>query len=198
MLGWKAELEKLSLKVLMATSSKSPSISLNISQYLSKYVFFKVSPSLMDKDNKEANGRGTLLQVMKRASNAWVSSSKELIESALKLSKHLIATCPKLDGNTLHISGSFFECTAIFWLKWLTCSIGSVLPLYRVKRWMNWLGSLPSSILHVKGDLEICLRALLKASFPKPLVDECRSLWSRRYSLTCKKDSLGGVLDLCL
>ena len=29
----------LTLKVLMATSSKSPSISLNISQYLSKYVF---------------------------------------------------------------------------------------------------------------------------------------------------------------
>ena len=33
-------------------------------------------------------------------------------------------------------------------------------------------GSLPSSILHVKGDLEICLSALLITSFPKPLEDE--------------------------
>ena len=46
------------LKVLMATSLKSPSISLNISQYLFEYVF-RVSPSHMDKDNKESKGRGT-------------------------------------------------------------------------------------------------------------------------------------------
>ena len=43
------------VKVLMATSSKSPFISLNISQYLFEYVF-RVSPSLMDKDNKESKG----------------------------------------------------------------------------------------------------------------------------------------------
>ena len=58
-----------SLKVLMATSSKSPSISLNISQYLSEYVF-RVSSSLMDRDNKEAKGQGTLLHVIKRDPNA--------------------------------------------------------------------------------------------------------------------------------
>ena len=43
------------LKVLMFTSSNSPSISLNISQYLSEYVF-RVSPSRMDKDSKESKG----------------------------------------------------------------------------------------------------------------------------------------------
>ena len=58
-----------SLSVLKATSSKLPSISLKISQYLSKYVF-RVSPSFMDKDNKEAKGRGTLLHVMKWDPNA--------------------------------------------------------------------------------------------------------------------------------
>ena len=52
------------LKVLMATSSKSPSISLNISQYLSEYVF-RVSPSRMVKDSRESKGQGTLLKVMK-------------------------------------------------------------------------------------------------------------------------------------
>ena len=43
------------LKVLMATSSKSPSISLNISQYLSEYAFMD-SPSLIDMDNKKSKG----------------------------------------------------------------------------------------------------------------------------------------------
>ena len=55
------------LKVLMTTSSKS--LSLNISQYLSEYVF-RVSPSRMDKDNRESKGRVTLLQVIKRESDA--------------------------------------------------------------------------------------------------------------------------------
>ena len=46
------------LKVLMVTSSKLPSISLYISQYLSKYVF-RVSPSRINQDSKECKGRGT-------------------------------------------------------------------------------------------------------------------------------------------
>ena len=46
---------------------------------------------------------------------------------------HLIATGPKLDGNTLHIRALLLECIAILWLKWLTYSTGSVLPLYMVK-----------------------------------------------------------------
>ena len=52
------------LKVLMATLSKLPYISLKISHYLFGYVF-KVSPFLMDKDKKESKGRGTLLHVIK-------------------------------------------------------------------------------------------------------------------------------------
>ena len=56
---------RLTLKVLMATSSKSPSILLNISQYLFEYVF-RVSPFSMDINNRESKGRGTLLHVMKR------------------------------------------------------------------------------------------------------------------------------------
>ena len=54
-------------------------------------------------DNKESKGQGTLLQVTKRDSNARISSLKELIEVSPRPSNHLIATGPKLDGNTLHI-----------------------------------------------------------------------------------------------
>ena len=116
------------LKVPMATLSKSPSISLNISQYLSEYIF-RVSPSCMDKNNSESKGQGTLLHVIKWEPNARVSSLKESMEFALKPSNHLIAKCPKLEGNTLHIKASSLEWTTILWLKWLTCSIGSVWPL---------------------------------------------------------------------
>ena len=91
------------LKVLIATSSKFLSISLNISQYLLEYIF-RVSPSRMVIDNRESKGRGTLLQVTKRALNTLMSSLKELIELSLKPSNHLITTGPRLDGNTLHIS----------------------------------------------------------------------------------------------
>ena len=65
------------LKVLMAISSKSPSISLNISRYLSEYIF-KVPPSCMVKDSRESKGRGTQLQVMKREPNAQVSLWRNL------------------------------------------------------------------------------------------------------------------------
>ena len=58
------------LKVLMATLLKSPFISLNISQYLSEYVF-RVSPSRMLNDSREAKGRETLLQVTNWEPNAW-------------------------------------------------------------------------------------------------------------------------------
>ena len=125
------------LKVHMATSSKSPSISLNISQYLFEYVF-KVSPSRMVIDSKESKGRGTLLHVIKQDPNTRVSSLKELIKPAPRPSNHLIATCPRLDGNTLHIKASFLEWIAILWMKWLTCCTGSVRPLYMVNvGWAN-------------------------------------------------------------
>ena len=122
---------KLTLKVLIATSSKFPFISLNIFQYLSEYVF-RVSPSRMAIDNRESKGRGTLLQVTKRAPKALVSSWKELIEFSFKSSNHHIATSLKLDEKTLHIKVSLFEWTTILWLKWLTCLTRSVLPLYMV------------------------------------------------------------------
>ena len=103
---------KPTLKVFIATSSKSSLISLNISQYLSKYVF-RVSHSLIDMDNRESNGRGTLLHVIKWDPNAWVSSLKESMEPAPRPSNYLIATGPRLDGNTSHIEASFLECMAI-------------------------------------------------------------------------------------
>ena len=71
----------------------------------------------MAMDNRESKGRGTLLQVIKRALKALVSSWKELIESSFKPSNHLIAIGPKLVGNTFHIIASFFEWTTILWLK---------------------------------------------------------------------------------
>ena len=149
-----------------------PSISMNISQYLLEYVF-RVFPSCMVMDNKESKGQGTLLrQVTKRAPNARINFLMELIEPSPRLSNHLIATSPKLDGNTLHIKTSFLEWTTILWLKWLTCSTGSVQPLYMVNvGWVNRRWSFPPSILHVKGDLEIWFNTLLIASFPRPLRD---------------------------
>ena len=159
------------LKVLIATSLKFLSILLNISKYLIEYIF-RVSLSRIVIDNRESKSQGTLLQVTKRAQNALVSSLKELMEPSFKPSNHLIAIGPKLDGNTLHIRISFLEWTTILWLKWLTCSTWSVLPLYIVNvGWANCRRSFPPSILLVKGDLEICLRALLIASLPKPLRD---------------------------
>ena len=99
--------------MLMATLLKSPSISLNISQYLSKYVF-RVSPSHMDKDSMESMGRGTLVHVIKREPNARVSSLKESMESVLRPSNHLIAMGSRLDRNILHIKASSLEWTIIF------------------------------------------------------------------------------------
>ena len=60
------------LKVLMAMSSKLPSISLYISQYLSEYAF-RVSPLCMDNDNNELRGRETLVFIMKREPKGWIS-----------------------------------------------------------------------------------------------------------------------------
>ena len=67
----------------------------------------------MDKDSRESKGRGILLHVIKLEPNARVSSLKESMESALRPLNHLIATGPKLDGNTLHIKASSLEWTAI-------------------------------------------------------------------------------------
>ena len=89
-------------------NTKSPSISLNISYYLSEYAF-KVPPSRMDKDSRESMGRGTLLQVIKQEPKARVSPLKESMEFVLRPSNHLITTGPKLDGNTLHIKVSSLE-----------------------------------------------------------------------------------------
>ena len=123
-------------------------------------------------DNKESKGWGTLLHVIKRDPNAWVSSLKESIEPTLRLLNHLIATGPRLDVNTLHIKALFLEWTSILWLKWLTCSTGFIRPLYMVNvGWANHRGSFPPSILYVKGDLEIWFNTLLIASFPRPLRD---------------------------
>ena len=107
----------------------------------------------------------------------WQNGSQslgELLEGIYGISpqtiNHLIATGPKLEGNTLHIKVSSFEWMAILWLNWFTCSTGSIQPLYMVNvgGW-NRRGSLALSILRVKGDLEIWFNALLIALLPKPL-----------------------------
>ena len=143
------------LKVLIVTSSKSPSISLNISQYLSTYTFTD-SPFLMDMDSRESRGWGTLLHVMNWEQNDWVSFLKKLMEFVLSPSNHLIGIGPKLDGNTLHNRASSWEWITIFCLNWLTCSTGSVRSLYMANvGWRKRLGSFTFSIPRVKGDLEI-------------------------------------------
>ena len=190
-----------SLKVLMATSSKSPSITLNISQYLFEYVF-RVSPSLMDKDNKEAKGWGTLLHVIKRDLNAWMSSLKESMEPAFRLSNHLIVTGPRLDRNILHIKASFLECTAILWLKWLTCSIGSVLLLYKVNvGWVNHWGNLPPSIQQVKATWKFGWVLYSQRHFPSlPKMNFYFGAYGgslHRTRRTCWGESLTSVYSLC-
>ena len=121
-------------------------------------------------DNKESKGWGTLLHVMNQEHNDWVSFLKELIEFFLNPSNHLIGIGPKLDGNTLRIKASSWEYTVIFRLNWLTCSTGSVRPLYmaNVGYW-NRLGSFAFSIPLVKGDLKIWLNAFFITSIPTPL-----------------------------
>ena len=64
--------------------------------------------------------------------------------------------------------------------------------------WVNRQGSLPPSILRMKGDLEIWLNARLIASFPRPLEDGILFLLLWWQSSLYKKDSLEGVLDLRL
>ena len=66
---------------------------------------------------------------MKREPKAWVNCLYESMESTFRPLNHLITAGPKLDGKTLHISASFLKWIAIVWLNWLTCSMGSVLPL---------------------------------------------------------------------
>ena len=58
-------------------------------------------------------GKGTLVHIIKREPNARVSSLKESMEFALRLLNYLIATSPRLDGNTLHIKASSLEWTTI-------------------------------------------------------------------------------------
>ena len=150
-------------------------------------------------DNKESKGRGTLLQITNWALKALVSSWKKLIDPSSNPSNYLITTGPKLDKNTLHIKASFFEWTTILWLKWLTCSTGSVLLLYMVNvGWVNHRGSFLPSIFSVNGDLDIWRKTLPIASFSKPLRDRHLLLCLLWQSSSEKKDSLGGVLDLGL
>ena len=157
------------------------------------------SPSLIVMDNKESRGWGTLLHVMNRKQNDWVSFLKELMEFFLSPSNHLIGIGPKLDGNTLHIRAPSWEWTAILYLNWLTCSIGSVQPLYMANiGWWKRLGSFAFSIPRVKGDLEIWVRAFFITLVPTPLSDGLLSLFLWRCSSSQEKDSLSGVLDHCL
>ena len=157
------------------------------------------SPSLIDMDNKKSRGWGTLLHVMNREQNDWVSFLKELIEFVLSPSNHLINISPKLDGNTLHSKASSWEWIAIFYLNWLTCSTGSIRPLYMANvGWWKRLGSFAFSITYVKGDLEIWLKAFFITSVPTPLRDGLLHFLLWRCSSSQEKDSLGGVLDRCL
>ena len=136
---------------------------------------------------------------MNREQNDWVSFSKESIEFVLNPSNHLIGIGPKLDGNTLHIKASSWEWTAIFCLNWLTCSTGSIRPLYMANvGWWNRLGNFAFSIHRVNGNLEIWLNVFFITSVPTPLWEGfLRFLWWR-CSSSQEKDSLSRVLDCCL
>ena len=128
-----------------------------------------------------------------------MSFLKELIEFVLSSSNLLIGIGPRLDGNTLHSKASSWEWMTIFYLNWLTCSTGSIQPLYMANvGWWKHLGSFAFSIPHVKGDLEIWLKAFFITSVPTPLREGLLHFLLWRYSSSQEKDSLGGVLDRCL
>ena len=150
-------------------------------------------------DNKESSGWGTLLHVMNREQNDWLSFLKELIELVLSPSNHLIGIGPKLDGNTLHIKASSWKWIAIFYFNWLMCSTGLVRPLYMANvGWWKRLRSFAFSIPRVKGDLEIWLKNFFITSVFTPLQDGLLRFLLWRCSSSQEKDSLGGVLDRCL
>ena len=150
-------------------------------------------------DNKESRGWETLLHMINREQNDWVSFLKKLIELVFSSLNHLIGIGSKLDGNTLHIKASSWEWTAIFCLNWLTCSTGSVWPLYMANvGWWNRLGSFAFSIPRVKGDLEIWLNAFFIMSVPTLLWEGLLRFLRWGCFSSQEKDSLGGVLDLCL
>ena len=52
---------------------------------------------------------------------------------------HLKAIGPRLEEKTLHMRASFLELMTILWLKWLTCSTGSVLLLLNSEGWLSKL-----------------------------------------------------------
>ena len=100
------------LKVRIATSSKSPTILLKSSQYLSKYVF-RDSPSLIAIESRQSKGLGTLLHVTSQALKALVNSSYDLMDPSFNLSNHLMAMGSRLERKTLHMKASFLERMAI-------------------------------------------------------------------------------------
>ena len=60
------------------------------------------------------NMRNTYVLTMNLASNAPVSSSIECIDPSSRLSNHLMATEPRLEGKTLHIRALFLEWMVFF------------------------------------------------------------------------------------
>ena len=108
MFGWETALEGADGNVFKITIHHIVHLPISVRVCLQG-----LSLSLILKDSRKNRGQGTLLQVMKREPNAWVSSLKEFMESGFKLSNHLIATDPKLDGKTLHIRALSLEWTAI-------------------------------------------------------------------------------------
>ena len=152
-------------------------------------------------DKRKSNNLGTLLHVKNLAPNAFVNFSKDFIDLSFRESNHLIATGLRLEGKTLHMRALLPEWTAIFWLKWLTCSTRSNLPFYWVKvDYENRWGSLALLILLTKGDLEICRSALLMTSFPMLRWDDPFSrLYLSFSSLSWREDTENdlqdGVLD---
>ena len=124
MLGWETDFESFNGNLIKIATNLVKHLPV-----LSEYTFMD-SLSLIDMDNKESKGWGTLQHVINQEQNDWVSFLKELIEFVLSPLNHLIGIGPKLDENTLHIKASSWEWIAIFCLNWLMCSTGSIWPLY--------------------------------------------------------------------
>ena len=95
MLGWETNLESFNSNLIKIVINL-----IKISQYLSEYAFTD-TPSLINMDNKEFRGWETLLHVMNREQNDWVSFLKELVEFVFSPSNHLIGIGPKLLGQSL-------------------------------------------------------------------------------------------------
>lgn len=131
----------------------------------------------MDIDNRESRGLGTRLHVTNIAPKALVNFSKECMDPSSRLSNHLMATRPRLEGKTVHIRAFIFGMDSH--------------SLIKVTNMFNRIGP---TIINGKGRLVAATRELNLFNTPrKKGVGYLKETFPME---SCPWLLLGGVLDL--